>query len=670
MIRRNKPEGSHKTATNLKTVFSNENNTRYLIKSDLQRRYCWTKIIVEHFFKDYLIDLYDANVEADSNGEDNWYGTVDDAIFVKKDENGIQEIVDSGQRMTTSLAIVCVFLFLILKDSEVKNIEERKKLFESYIKTKNKLYLKLSNTFEDSDVIPTIESLTDGTFQTTKKAISEKKRVFERGKKGEIVYKQFSSLCALIYTITEETIGLNDKSLLDRLNCFLENTYFDVEECEKSERVARFQQANTNRIEIPNADIYKTLMCAKGEAIDKKFQEFEKCINDITGKNKKIHIIKSPLSPIEYIMRLGIILKDNTKKSCSFYYSLDNEDNGIVWHLENEDGLLYTEEKVLDYLDGCIDICNFLKTSTDYVGNTSSHEDYYMLTEGRNSPYIWLYNILPSYIISKICDNKKKEFAFNLVLISYMVYSIKCVSSKSVQYIQPYMYEISKIMLERKDDNFGFEDFKNGLVNEYTRVFGEFIKNHLTANVKRLSYGDSIAQSAIFGIMSVDEYYTQKGANIKKDNLHKLLTTKRSKKNVEQSVQLDHIYPQSNKNEENETEIDSIGNLALLEGALNASKGNNQGKTFEAYSNSSFLTTKVMIEDNRYEFLTQDTLDNVRKKYIPYTTSSDGINNFGTDEIIERRNRIADKIRMIASLKLFEEEEAKQREIDYAIAVG
>ena len=651
MLRKNKPEGSHKNATNFKTVFSNENNTRYLIKSDLQRRYCWTKSIVEKFFKDYLIDLFVANEEANANGEDNWYGTVDDAIFVKKDENSIQEIVDSGQRMTTTLSIVCLFLFLHLKKNKVVDINEREKLFSKYIRTKNGKYFKLENTFSDSDLSSTVLSMIDGSFETSSKSITSKKKVFNGGKKNEIIYKQFSSLCALIYSLVEDTIGVTDDFLLERLDCFLEKTYFDVEECEKSERVQRFRQANTGRVEVTNPDLYKTLMCEKGASVDAKFQEFEKYINEITGKDKKIHIIKSPLSPIEYIMRLSIILKDPTKKSCSFYYSLDNKDNGISWHLDNENGLLHTEEKVIDYLDTCIDICKFLKTSTDYSGKIEYGRDYYMLTEGRNSSNLWLYNILPSYIISKIENNDKREYAFDIILISYLVYSINCYNSPSVQYIQPYMYDISKLMLERMGDDFSVDDFKCGLRNKYIDQFGSFIKEGLTATVKQLRYGVSNCKGALIGIFSVLEYYSQKEAGIKKDNLHKLLTVKITKKNAEESVQLDHMYPQSNRNEKNELVIDSVGNLTLLEATLNASKGDDQNKTVEAYKSSSFLTTKLMIQESNYEFLTVDTLNRVRNNSLPYFTTSENIYKYSIDDAEIRRDKIADKIRIIASME-------------------
>ena len=63
-----------------------------------------------------------------------------------------------------------------------------------------------------------------------------------------------------------------------------------------------------------------------------------------------------------------------------------------------------------NYLDLCIDICKFLNNSTDYNGNLDSHEDYYMLTDSRCNSFIWLYNILPSYIISKIKNQKKNSF--------------------------------------------------------------------------------------------------------------------------------------------------------------------------------------------------------------------------------------------------------------------
>ena len=122
MIVKREPKGDTKDAVKLSKFFSNKDNTIYPIQSDLQRRYCWPSTHIDKFFKDYIVDLYAKNEEADENGEDGLFAKIGDAILTRLEGNyGFdqkckkQEVIDMSQRITTAMAFVVVMLFLHLK---------------------------------------------------------------------------------------------------------------------------------------------------------------------------------------------------------------------------------------------------------------------------------------------------------------------------------------------------------------------------------------------------------------------------------------------------------------------------------------------------------------------------------------------------------------------------
>lgn len=642
MITQREPRCCNKEPLRFGKIFSNSNNVVYLIQSDLQRRYCWPSTHVDKFYKDYIVDLYDKNKAANKNGEDSSYAYVGDAILTRKEEGyghdgkcSKQEIIDMSQRITTVMAFTVCILYLFLNQNEQFDIKARRDLFDKYLKTKNGESYKVVSTFKDCNVDETINQLIENTFKYDKKDL----KCFKESttKKNETKYKPFSALCGYVLDLIDETLGKDNKDIRERLDMLLGYTFVLVEECDKSERVERFREVNTYRVGIADKDIYKGLLCAKGDSIDNKFQDFEAIVNEISNAPcKRINLLKTHITVTEYIMRLGIIMCDKTKNSCNFNYSLGDKDNGIEWHLNNENGLLNTEEKVLDYLDKCIDICNFLKESMNF-NPTDFNCDWYLLAEGRNKPYIWLYNILPSYIISKITDKPKKDYAFECLLKSYLTYSIKYSSNHSVQYIQTYMYTLSKSMLEHMGDDYSLDDFKNSLDITFKNTFGDFIKNDATRNIKKLCYKEASSTGAIYAILSLFEYEAQKLTGVKRDNLYKLIQ--------KDKIEFDHIMPKSLRNDGNEDVIDSIGNLTFLEKPLNSSKNDTQEVASVRYSDSSFITTKLIIDGNRYESLSNDNISDVTTNILPYHTDDKTINNFSVENITDRRNRIAEKVR-------------------------
>ena len=143
MIVKREPRGDTKEAVKLSKFFSNKDNTVYPIQSDLQRRYCWPSTHIDKFFKDYIIDLFEKNKEADENGEDCLYAKIGDAILTRVEDNyGFdkkckkQEIIDMSQRITTIMSFIVVMLYLYMKNNGIEDASERAELFGKYLKTK------------------------------------------------------------------------------------------------------------------------------------------------------------------------------------------------------------------------------------------------------------------------------------------------------------------------------------------------------------------------------------------------------------------------------------------------------------------------------------------------------------------------------------------------------
>lgn len=642
MIVKREPKGDTKEAVKLSKFFSNKDNIVYPIQSDLQRRYCWPSTHIDKFFKDYIVDLYAKNEEADENREDGFFAIIGDAILTRiEDHYGYsqkckkQEVIDMSQRITTIMAFIVVMLFLYMKNNGIVSEDERKEIYNKYLKTKNGFSYKVVSTFKDSDFAEVIEDCIKNTFKTDDKSIKALTKCFNETniKKNEVRYKSFRSICTYVYSLIDSTIGIDCSTIKNRLDLFLDKTYIQVEECEKEDRVEKFREVNTYRVGIANKDIYKTLLCSKGEKIDSKFQDFEDKIKSIT-EPKRINILKTPITVTEYIMKIALIVMDNTRETCKFTFSLEDEKNGLVYHINN--GLLNTEDKILKYLDICINVCDFLSKSMEYK-QEGFNEDWYLLTENHTRQFIWLYNILPAYSISILKNEEKKSFAFDMLLKSFTVYSIKYSTNRSVQYIQTYMYSFAKEILEKGSDAYCFEVFKSELEHIYNDTFGDFINKELTKTVKRLDYSQATCKSGIYAILSCIEYLAQKQCGIKRDNLYRLT----KKKN---EIEIDHILPQSKENENNETLIDSIGNLTFLEKTLNASKQDDEASTANRYGDSSFISTKLMVDGNRYEGLTEQQIVSVMKNVIPFSADRETINNF-EGRIKDRSNEIARKIR-------------------------
>lgn len=649
MIVKRMPKAITKEVVSLSKFFSNKDNTVYPIQFDLQRPYCWPSHNINKFFKDYIIDLYDQNKDADEAGEDDLYATIGDAILTRPEYNygadgkcKKQEIIDGSQRITTSMAIVAMMIMVYLDSNFIISEDERRKIYNQYFKTKNGLSYKVISTYNDNDFIEVIEDCIAHTFDTDNKTIKSFTKVFnEPCKKNVSVYKSFRETCYYVYSLIVSTIGIDNVTIKDRLDLFLERTYIHVEECAQEERMSKFLEVNTCKEGVANKDVYKTQLCAKGYEIDKKYQEFERKVKMITNsKHKRINIIKSPITPMEYIMRMSLILMDKTRKTCKSSFSLGDEKNGFEYHINN--GLLTNEHDIFIFLDKCIDICNFLYTSMDYK-HDGFNDEWYLLAEYQKTckkENIWLYNILPSYVISHINDDDKKSFAFEMLFKSYIAYSIKYSTEKSVQYIQDYMYTFTRVLLEKSEKEYSLDDFKESIKTVYKNTFGDLINNDIIIKVQNLNYCKQASRPAINNILSCIEYFAQKHSGKKRDNLYNLI-----KKDV---IEMEHIFPQSKISDTNKDYIHGVGDLTFLEKALNASKQDNETSTSDRFGDSSFITTKLMIKGNRYEGIKNSDIDYIQKNIIPLCVDEKTINNFESSIII-RRDAIAHKIKEILS---------------------
>ena len=130
------------------------------------------------------------------------------------------------------------------------------------------------------------------------------------------------------------------------------------------------------------------------------------------------------------------------------------------------------------------------------------------------------------------------------------------------------------------------------------------------------------------------EFLAQRKVDVRKDNIYKFITNKNS------TIDIEHIMPQNLKNEDNDVFIHGIGNLTLLESSLNSSKMDNPEDTSKRYNDSSFITTKLIIENARYEGLTNNELYDLRNNIIPYVCPESIVNEFKVEAIKQRKSGI------------------------------
>jgi len=638
------PKSSNKNPMSLNEIFSNSNNKVYPIKSDLQRRYCWTEKEVDNLIEQYYIEMFERNISADEKGEDSFYATIGDGIICKEmpDWKGTgcpySELVDMSQRITTTYAICIVSLSLYMDKEGITDINERRKILDMYLKTKNKKSFKVETTFKDCEINSVYEAVADGVFSFNTKELKEANRLFKSGKNTDVVYKPFSMLVRKVYSTITDAIG-TEVNFKEYLDAFLKNTYLQIEECDNTVRLEKFREVNSYRVGVADADIYKSMLCYRGEKIDDKYQLFEDWVKKISsngnGCKKRINILKAPYTISEYIMKLALISLTKDEEICRFDFKLSDAYKGIEWQIYNEKGILQTEEEVLTFLDNCIDICRFLYDSMEMP--RAFNESWYMFTEGRNTPTIWLYNILPCYVISKMNDIEVKNYAFDMLLKSYLIYSIRYLDNKSVQYIQNYLFTFAMklILFESK----GYDTVKDELNNHYNKTFGSFISNGMSNALSHISYEGKTSQGAMRGILSVIEFLAQRRANVKKENVYKFVTSKNS------DIDIEHIMPQDKKTDDNDVFVDGIGNLVLLESSLNSSKRDNADATSKRYTDSSFITTKLIMENSRYEGLTNSQLADLRTHNIPYCCTEGNLNEFDETMIKQRKNSISKMLR-------------------------
>ena len=198
-----------------------------------------------------------------------------------------------------------------------------------------------------------------------------------------------------------------------------------------------------------------------------------------------------------------------------------------------------------------------------------------------------------------------------------------------------FTFALKLIKFEEKS----YEVFKNELDVLYNDTFSKFISEELNRNMVRLEYGEASSLSAIRGILSYFEYEAQKCSGEKNKNLYRFSCGEKN------AVEIEHIKPKSEETDDNSIEIHGIGNLTLLESTLNSAKCNNAEKTSNIYNASTFITTKLMINNARLGNLTNNHLDELREKNIPEVFDADDINSFNEDDIKRRRTKMVKMVR-------------------------
>lgn len=637
------PAAITKNPKRLGDIFNHDNNV-YVIKADLQRKYCWKPAIIERLITEYYVDLYEGNQWAVEACEDYFYATIGDCCFSKrrKDWEGTgcnyQEIIDGSQRLTTIFSICMVSIYLYMERSGIFDIDERRRIMDSYVKTGKRQCFKLTTTFKDCEISEVYEKLV--TREMDFKIIPTKNE--ER-----INYMPFSKLVSYIYKILSGMEkngslceGVDFKGYLDS---FLESTYLYVEECDIEDRLVKFKEMNSYHVGVADHDIYKSLLCDKGKEVIVKYQEFEKWIKKITSTTEissknRLHTNVSTTG-IEYIMKLGLICYTLDEDICNVSYSLKEPIKGMEWQLNNEHGYLRSEENVHSFLDKCIDICKFLYGSTEYTDKFN--ESFYMFTEGYGHPYIWWHAILPCYLIKNIEDQKCKDFVFALLLKTYFLTTVLKATASTNK--GKCLFNLCQILLNYAKNGWQYIPMSEELSRYYSQNFMSFIvSDKLSTTMDHICYAINGNKCAIHGTLSYFEFISQWFADRPSSNIWELLTAENAKSS---KITIEHILPQANKNDTNSMHIDCLGNLVLLENNLNSSKQDDLESTSKCYKDSSFITTKLLISDSVFPGVCSDTLSKLKSDYLPMVYSENELNHFNEQMIVSRLKAIKALIR-------------------------
>ena len=543
------------------------NSTQYIIPI-FQRPYSWTEHQIRKFITDIFVS-FRGNYK-NSTPEPMFIGTMQ---LSKKDGNGRQDIIDGQQRITTFLVLLKI---LYLRFPESKNLEQ---ISFDWLKTK------VNNGKQQEYLDELLNSI-----------------ALENIENGEL--NTYTKNALLINMILSEQIegSANDSSDFNVsafLNHLFSKIYFVVIETEASlsKTLKIFDAINTTGLDLNTGDIFKIRMYEylnKDGTNDEVFNEISLLYEKIDTNNKLFNQQVTDIRGILHIYQFYLIAKYGLPTTLYTYgvelfydrlfETLFNINKWPNFKNNVENGkLVLSIEEINELID------------VRYEWEDKWKRGDYEKAENASMVYLWWWSrysrfwILIFLFLHKFkieSDRYEKLYSFTNQLVKlYLLYSI---------YYQKSVNEIK--------NRFNNELIREIVTGSYESVM-KLIQDKMDSQTEeRISYFERLISGNILYSNKVknilcrlsalleEEYYTTDTAKIKKirENL------------FDTRIDIEHIQSLNDENLEEREEIkkkwgnnlNSIGNLVVLEQHINRSINNKEHKKIEGYSKSKLEIVK------------------------------------------------------------------------------
>ncbi len=526
-------------------------NDFYIVPS-YQREYVWTKSEVEDFFK----DIYDEfNTSENSKISEYFIGS----IIVCLTSNGLYEVIDGQQRITTSYLLLCAIKF--------------------YLKTFNQDIDKLNNQISATDIDEDGNNIFR--YRVTlqyedSRGILEK--IAQQQDLSEIIETSSTqniknAYLKLISLLKEEFDSLEPRDRTAHLRKFY--AYFTgkvllvrVKTATLADALRVFATINYRGVNLDSIDLIKNLMF-----MEAKKQEYEiikkewKRMNDLLFKAKE-----NPIRFIRYYL-IAYYVESNTIKEKELYDWFLNSRNKAIYQnsaVSFVKNLLSTSEFYLNLLN-CKNIDN---TYNKYINNLRC------LSDKARTPFMVLLSArhLPVNLFMELSRHIENLFFIYLITKESTrnfenIFCSWCIKLRKVTNESDFYSFLNENIVSHKNKfKQRFESSFLNLSSDIPKTQLKYILAKLTKYIDEIAYGEDLNNS-------LDTY-------------------------INRNVEIEHILPQKpsesflnvfSQEYDIESYINKLGNITLLEKPLNSSISN---KSFtekkEAYMQSKFLLTKTI----------------------------------------------------------------------------
>lgn len=525
-----------------------------------QRPYSWTDEQLRKFISDIFTSFW--GNDGNSIEEPMFIGTMQ---LSTKNANNEQDIIDGQQRLTTFL------IFIKVLTIKFPNCEELKKIKLNWLsirvnKGKQQLYLeeaiKSDLSFNDETLNPYL--------------------------KNAFLIKEF---------IDEQTIDEEGQPLSFNIDKFikylLSNVYFVVIETRAglSKTLQIFNSINTTGLDLNGGDVFKIRMYEylrdkKGKD-ETAFDEISRLYYTIDENNSKLKYNATNITEVLSIYQYILISKYNlpvilySYATDTFFERLFDTILGNQFHDYFRNNIKNIELSVSD-IEKIIEVR--YEWENDWYKTAEDLCCYKLIEHSRYGRYS---DLLPVILMYR--DRQYDKFNFVRLLSKvYFIYSVRF--QKSIYEINNWTYELIKEIINGDSYESVISKIKSKIGNRKSNNEGYndldwFISENLTENSKRKNLICRLSA------MLEEDYKTDNESQIKKI------------KNIlwEIAIDIEHIQSYHDSNDDKrqnvwnkwQDNINSIGNLIILEQEINRSISNNSYELkIVRYSESNYSIVK------------------------------------------------------------------------------